>query len=72
MLTKRTIAHDLPHIHAHMFRHSATDRFLSDGANEGEVMSLMGWSRGSRSMIDRYGAIQAEHRAVATYRRLYG
>ena len=72
MLTKRAIAHDLPHIHPHQFRHTAVDRFLSDGVNEGDVMSLMGWSKGSRSMLDRYGAVQAEHRAFATYRRLYG
>jgi integrase len=72
MLTKRAIAHDLPHVNPHRFRHSFTDRLLSEGVNEGDTMRLMGWSRGSRSMLDRYGAIRREDRAFEAYRRHIG
>lgn len=72
MLRRRSLRLGLPHISPHMFRHSLTDRLLSLGANEGDVLEIMGWSSGSRSMLDRYGRAVSNRRAFETYRRLIG
>jgi integrase len=72
MLARRSEKLGIGHINPHMFRHSAADRFITAGVQEGEVMELLGWSRGSRSMLDRYGKSVASRRAIDTYRRLIG
>ena len=71
-ITKRGSRHDLPHVNLHRFRHSMTDRLLSAGVNETDTMSLMGWSDGSRAMLNRYGAIRRQDRAFEAYRRVIG
>jgi hypothetical protein len=41
---------------------------LEGGGAEGDLMRLMGWS--DRSMLDRYGADLAVHRAIQAKRRM--
>jgi site-specific recombinase XerD len=72
MLTRKCEQLDLPHINPHRFRHTATDRLLSLGLNEGDTMTIMGWSPGSRSMLHRYGASQSQRRAFEAYRKVVG
>jgi site-specific recombinase XerD len=60
------------HTHPHAFRHSFADRWLSRGGSEGDLMRLMGWSKGSRGMLDRYGAMGQDRRALDAYERIYG
>ena len=55
-------------VHAHRFRHTFADSWLSAGGSEGGLMSVAGWS--SRSMLDRYSAARATDRALDEYRRL--
>lgn len=54
------------HIHPHMFRHYAADAYLRAGYPEGAVMQMMGWS--DRRMLERYGAANAERRALEAQR----
>ena len=72
MLRRRCERLGIAHISPHQFRHAAADRFLTLGMQEGEVMEILGWSRGSRTMLDRYGRSVANRRAFDTYRRLVG
>lgn len=72
MVSRRAHRALVGHVHVHQYRHSATDRLLSLGLSEGEVMSILGWSEGSRSMLGRYGRAGAERRAHDSYRRLVG
>lgn len=58
--------------HPHAFRHSFADRFLAAGGSEGDLMRLMGWSNGSRQLLDRYGRAGQEKRADEAYRRIIG
>lgn len=60
------------HAHPHQFRHSFADRWLSKGGSEGDLIRVVGWSNGSRSMLDRYGKAGQERRANDAYRRLIG
>jgi integrase/recombinase XerC len=53
-------------IHPHMFRHYAADAYLAAGYPEGAVMQMMGWT--DRRMLDRYGAANAERRALEAQR----
>jgi len=54
------------HVHPHMFRHYVADALLAEG-REGDVMRTMGWS--DRRMLDRYGAVGAERRALEAQRQ---
>jgi site-specific recombinase XerD len=55
-------------VHTHMFRHTFAHEWLSSGGNEGDLMTIAGWS--SRSMLDRYGRSAATQRAMEAHRRL--
>jgi site-specific recombinase XerD len=71
VVTRRSEMAGIGHVHPHMFRHSLADRWLSAGGDEGGLMDVAGWSRGSRTMLDRYGRFAATKRSLATYRRLF-
>lgn len=68
MLARRCEAAGLPPVHAHQFRHTWADDLLSNGANEGDVERLAGWS--SPLMVRRYGRSAADRRARESARRL--
>jgi site-specific recombinase XerD len=63
----RAKAAGLPHIHAHLFRHTFASSWLSNGGAEGDLMALAGWR--SRIMIDRYGRVAKAARAIEAHRR---
>jgi site-specific recombinase XerD len=66
MLKRRCREAGIPKLHPHLFRHSYADDQLAQGVAEGDVMAAAGWK--SRSMLARYGASQAEKRALAAYK----
>lgn len=51
----------------HKWRHTSVHLALSAGASEGDAMVVFGWK--SRQMLNRYGAAQAEERAIAAHKR---
>jgi site-specific recombinase XerD len=55
-------------IHPHRFRHTHAHDFLLAGGQERDLMRLMGWR--SESMLSRYGASAADHRAKEAARKL--
>ncbi len=55
-------------VHPHRFRHTAAHDWLLNGGQERDLMRLMGWR--SESMLSRYGASAADHRAMQASRRL--
>jgi site-specific recombinase XerD len=57
-----------PDVHPHQFRHTFASDWLEGGGAEGDLMRLMGWN--DRSMLDRYGADLAVHRAIQAKRRM--
>lgn len=65
MLERRANLAGLAHVHAHMFRHSFADRFLTNGGTEGDLQRLGGWE--SADVMRRYGAVRATDRALAAY-----
>jgi site-specific recombinase XerD len=54
--------------HPHLFRHGFADSWLKAGGQEGDLMRLAGWK--SRTMLNRYGAAEADRRARDAYRSL--
>lgn len=68
MLARRCAAAGVPPIHPHQLRHVATDRYLSAGGRERDIMRLNGWS--SPAMLSRYGAAAAGRRATDASRAL--
>ncbi len=57
-----------PDVHPHQFQHTFANDWLEGGGAEGDLMRLMGWT--DQSMLDRYGADLAVHRAVQAKRRM--
>lgn len=55
-------------VHPHLFRHHFADAFLSKGGNEGDLMTLGGWS--SADVMRQYGRGRRTERAVDAARRL--
>jgi site-specific recombinase XerD len=59
---------DPARIHPHRFRHTNAHDFLLAGGQERDLKRLMGWR--SDTMLERYGASAADHRAREAARRL--
>jgi site-specific recombinase XerD len=59
---------DPEEVHPHRFRHTNAHDFLLAGGQERDLKRLMGWR--SDSMLERYGASAADHRAREAARRL--
>jgi site-specific recombinase XerD len=55
-------------IHPHRFRHTNAHDFLLAGGQERDLKRLMGWR--SDTMLERYGASAADHRAREAARRM--
>jgi site-specific recombinase XerD len=68
MIKRRGAEAGIGSIHPHMFRHTFAHRWLHQGGNEGDLMSIAGWK--SRDMLGRYGASAAAARARDAHRRL--
>ena len=68
MMRRRAAQAGLPHLHPHMFRHTAAHYWLAEGGQEGDAMRLFGWR--SRDMLSRYAASAADARAHEAARRL--
>jgi site-specific recombinase XerD len=66
MLRRRGREAGIPGLFTHAFRHTAAHLQLAQGAQEGDLMRLMGWK--TRDMLDRYGRAGADARARASYR----
>lgn len=66
MLRRRGQQAGIDHLWTHVFRHTAAHSFLTDGAQEQDVMRLLGWT--SRDMLARYAAATADDQARAHYR----
>jgi hypothetical protein len=54
----------------HQTRHTFAHAFMAAAGSETDLLTLGGWSPGSRSMLDRYGASARVERAIAAHRRL--
>jgi site-specific recombinase XerD len=65
MLERRAEAAGIGHLHAHMFRHTWADAWLSAGGNEGDLQRLGGWE--NADVMRRYGSARAVDRALAAY-----
>lgn len=68
MLRRRARRAGVEGVHAHRFRHTFADNWLSDGGGEMSLMALAGWS--NPSMLKRYTDARAADRALAEYKRL--
>jgi integrase/recombinase XerC len=68
VVKRRGRALGLPDLHPHMFRHTASHRWLAAGGSEGDLMQLNGWK--SRSMLQRYASSAAAERAREAHRRM--
>lgn len=66
---ERAKAAGLTDVHLHQTRHTFAHRWMMSGS-ETDLLTLGGWSPGSRSMLDRYGASARTERAIAAHRRL--
>jgi integrase len=67
MMRRRGRQAGIEKLHPHLFRHTWAHEMLADGAAEGDVAALGGWK--SRGMLDRYGSIARQERAIEAHRR---
>jgi integrase/recombinase XerC len=56
----------IPDLHAHQLRHTWASASRKAGLSDGNLAYLGGWS--NRAMLDRYGEVEAEERAIEAYR----
>lgn len=68
MIQRRSRAAGVEPLHPHQFRHGAADRAKAAGMSDGDMKRLFGWS--SSAMLDRYGSVHADRRAVEAARKL--
>lgn len=68
MLYRRCDEASIPRVHPHRLRHSWAHYAKVNGASEGDLMALGGWS--STQMVHRYGRSAAVERAHDTARRI--
>jgi site-specific recombinase XerD len=68
MLYRRCDEAGIPRLHPHMLRHTWAHLMKAQGAGEGDLMALGGWS--SPTMVHRYGKSAAVARAHETGRRI--
>jgi site-specific recombinase XerD len=54
-------------LHPHQLRHYFAHQFRSKGGQDGDLMALGGWT--TRNMLDRYGAVSAQERALEAHER---
>lgn len=69
MLRRRARTAGIDHLNPHRFRHSFAHNWLAQGGNEGDLMTLAGWT--SRTMLGRYGASAAAERAIDAHADLF-
>jgi integrase len=68
MLYRRCDEAGIPRVHPHALRHSWAHMAKLEGASEGDLMALGGWS--STQMVHKYGKSAAVARAHETARRI--
>jgi site-specific recombinase XerD len=68
MVKRRCRQAGIEPLHPHQFRHAAADRAKAAGMSDGDMMRLFGWS--SHDMLNRYGAVHADRRAIEAARKL--
>lgn len=68
MLERRCDQAGVPRVHPHQFRHTFAHNWLDGGGNEGDLMSLAGWT--SREMLNRYAKSAAGVRARKAHIKL--
>ena len=68
MILRRCREAGLRPISPHQFRHAFAHEWLKSSGKELDLMKLAGWR--SRAMLERYGAILAESRAIEAHREL--
>ena len=68
-LGRRAAAAGIPSFHLHRLRHTAASAMLREGASEGDVCKLFGWS--NRAMLDVYTQDTAQERALDAAARIF-
>lgn len=68
MIERRCDLAGIDRIHPHQLRHFAADAWFAAGGSEMDSMRLFGWS--SLEMPRRYGAANAEQRAIQAHQRM--
>lgn len=69
MIERRCQKAGVKHIHAHLFRHTFSHKWLLNDGQEVDLMAQAGWS--SREMLSRYGASAASVRAREHYDKVF-
>lgn len=68
MIERRCDLADVERFHPHALRHLAADLWFANGGSDQDAMRLFGWS--SLEMPRRYGAANAEQRAIQAHQRM--